>query len=63
MAYQMDEAGQQRLRGYFDKIGACLGDKRQRASFAIYALGILGEGDRKSCEPIVSARVRRPRAR
>jgi len=54
MAYQMDEAGQQRLRGYFDKIGACLGDKRQRASFAIYALGILGEGDRKSCEPIAA---------
>jgi SRSO17 transposase len=54
MAYTMDEAGQQRLRGFFDKIGGCLRDKRQRASFAIYALGILGEGDRKSCEPIAA---------
>jgi SRSO17 transposase len=54
MAYTMDEAGQQRLRGFFDKIGGCLRDKRQRGSFAIYALGILGEGDRKSCEPIAA---------
>lgn len=54
MAYTMDEAGQQRLRGFFDQIGGCLRDKRQRASFAIYALGILGQGDRKSCEPIAA---------
>lgn len=54
MAYPMDEAAEQRLRMYFDKIGTCLRDKRQRASFAIYALGILGEGDRKSCEPIAA---------
>ena len=54
MAYEMDVAAQQRLRGYFGQIGACLGDKRQRASFATYALGILGEGERKSCEPIAA---------
>src|SRR5258706_15489901 len=54
MAYTMDKAGQQRLRGFFDEIGECLRDKRQRASFATYALGILGEGDRKSCEPIAA---------
>lgn len=54
MAYKMDEAGEQRLRKFFDKIGECLGDKRQRASFALYALGILGEGERKSCEPIAA---------
>jgi len=50
----MNESGQQRLREYFEQIGTCLPDKRQRASFAIYSLGILGEGDRKSCEPIAA---------
>jgi SRSO17 transposase len=54
MAYQVDAAAEQRLRGYFDQIGGSLRDKRQRASFAIYALGILGEGERKSCEPIAA---------
>jgi len=54
MAYEMDEAAKGRLRGYFDQIGRCLPDKRQRASFSIYALGILGEGERKSCEPIAA---------
>ena len=54
MAYKMDEAGEQRLQGFFEAIGGCLRDKRQRASFALYALGILGEGERKSCEPIAA---------
>ena len=44
-----------RIRRYFDTvIGAELRAKRQRASFAAYALGLLGEGDRKSCEPIAA---------
>jgi SRSO17 transposase len=44
-----------RLRRYFDAvIGGELRDKRQRASFAAYALGLLGEGERKSCEPIAA---------
>lgn len=51
----MDQAAQARLSDYFDStIGSLLRDKRQRASFAIYALGILGEGERKSCEPIAA---------
>ena len=54
MAYQLDEAGEGRLKEYFGKIGSCLRDKRQRASFAIYAMGVLGEGERKSCEPIAA---------
>jgi SRSO17 transposase len=33
-----------------------ISDKRQRASFAIYAFGLLNDGDRKSMEPI-AARV------
>jgi SRSO17 transposase len=54
MGYEMDDAAQQRLTGYFEMIGGCLRDKRQRASYAMYAIGILGDGDRKSCEPIAA---------
>lgn len=44
-----------RIRRYFDNvIGPELRRKKQRVSFAAYALGLLGEGDRKSCEPIAS---------
>jgi len=31
-----------------------LGDRRRRASFATYALGLLSEGERKSVEPIAA---------
>ena len=52
MAYQVDE---ERLHEYFETtIGGLLRDKRQRASFATYAMGIVGEGERKSCEPIAA---------
>jgi SRSO17 transposase len=52
MAYEINEA---RLHDYFDTtIGSLLRDKRQRASFATYAMGILGDGERKSCEPIAA---------
>jgi SRSO17 transposase len=34
-----------------------LRDKRRKASFATYALGLLGEGDRKSVEPIAARAV------
>lgn len=54
MSYELDSAGHARLGMYFSKIGACLRDKRKRASFAMYAYGILGEGDRKSVEPIAA---------
>jgi len=55
MTYKMDQAAEARLNDYFDTtIGSLLRDKRQRASFATYALGILGEGERKSCEPIAA---------
>jgi SRSO17 transposase len=54
MAREITKATEARLERYFDAIGAELEQKRQRASFAAYALGILGEGDRKSCEPIAA---------
>jgi SRSO17 transposase len=50
----LDAAGVARLECYFDKIGVVLGDERRRASFAMYAMGLFGEGDRKSVEPIAA---------
>jgi len=51
---ELDPSGQRRLTEFFDRIGAILGDDRRRASFATYALGLLGDGERKSMEPIAS---------
>ena len=45
---------QARLAQYFDRLGDLLGNKKRRASFAIYAMGLLGEGERKSVEPIAA---------
>ena len=42
------------LGEYLDGLGALLRDKRQRASFAMYALGLLSDGERKSMEPIAA---------
>ncbi|HEX7481100.1 MAG TPA: IS701 family transposase [Polyangiales bacterium] len=39
---------------YLDGVGSTLRDKRQRASFALYALGLLSDGERKSLEPIAA---------
>lgn len=54
MSYELDPAAVARLDAYFAQIGTCLRDKRKRASFAMYALGLLGEGERKSAEPIAA---------
>jgi SRSO17 transposase len=56
MTYELDAGGQVRLDRYFDGIGAILGRRDRRESFALYALGLFGEGERKSVEPI-AARV------
>jgi SRSO17 transposase len=54
MTQFLDEAGIERLEKYFDKIGDVLGDDRRRASFATYAMGLFGDGERKSMEPIAA---------
>lgn len=54
MDYQMGGGGEQRLHEFFDQVGRALGNKRRRASFAMYAMGLLGEGERKSMEPIAA---------
>ncbi len=54
MAYEFEEAAQLRLGGYLTRIGQHLKDRRKRESFAMYAFGILGDGERKSAEPIAA---------
>lgn len=54
MSELMNAAAEQRLQDYFDRIGAVLGRPERRASFAVYAFGILGDGERKSLEPIAA---------
>ncbi len=50
----MDTGAQRRLDRYFEEIGGVLGNKKRRASFAQYAQGLLGDGERKSVEPIAA---------
>lgn len=45
---------QRRLDEYFSRIGVILGNDERRASFAIYAQGLFGDGERKSVEPIAA---------
>jgi SRSO17 transposase len=54
MTFLANPAAQQRLVDYFDAIGDELGWRPRRESFALYALGIFGDGDRKSIEPIAA---------
>ncbi len=62
MAFAMDEATVVRVAQYFARIGAHLPVAGQRASFATYAFGILGEGERKSVEPIAARASAEPKA-
>lgn len=50
----MDAGGVQRLEEYFRRIGDILGEESRRSSFAVYAMGLLGDGERKSVEPIAA---------
>ena len=44
-----------RLEEFFEeRIARHLKDRRKRESFAMYAFGILGDGERKSVEPIAA---------
>ncbi len=43
-----------RFERFLDGVGALLGRPERRASFAMYALGLLGDGERKSAEPIAA---------
>src|SRR5258708_13149871 len=50
----LDGNGIERLEKYLHEIGDVLNEDRRRASFAMYAMGLFGEGDRKSVEPIAA---------
>ena len=52
--FDIDAAAERRMGEFFDRIGDVLRNKRRRASFAMYALGLLGDGERKSAEPIAA---------
>src|SRR6266568_6141054 len=54
MEQVLDGGGIDRLEKYFREIGDVLNEDRRRASFAMYAMGLFGEGDRKSVEPIAA---------
>jgi SRSO17 transposase len=54
MAELMKAAAEERLAAYLERIGEVLERPERRASFAVYALGVLGEGERKSLEPIAA---------
>jgi hypothetical protein len=50
----MNAAGVQRLESYFRTISEALGNDSRRGSFALYAMGLLGEAERKSVEPLAA---------
>ena len=50
----MDRAGVRRIEGYFARIGEVLGNAKRRSSFAFYAMGLLGNAERKSVEPMAA---------
>lgn len=52
--FELDVEGQRRLAAYFERIGSVLGRKERKASYAVYAMGLLGDGNRKSMEPIAA---------
>lgn len=60
--YVMDPSAQVRLVEYFERIGEALGNKRRKASFATYAMGLLGDAERKSMEPIAARACADPSA-
>ena len=60
MAYRVHVATEQRLRSYLERIAGHLKDHRKRASFAIYAFGLLGDSERKSVGPIAAAATGAP---
>lgn len=50
----MNVAAEERLSSYFDHLGVVLGNKKRRESFAVYALGLLSDAERKSVEPLAA---------
>lgn len=60
MTYNFDGAAQQRMEEYVDGIGDILANKKRRASFAAYFMGLLADGERKSVEPMAARAAATP---
>lgn len=54
MHTKLEAKAVEQWHAYLDGLGSKLRDKRQRASFALYALGLLSDAERKSMEPIAA---------
>jgi SRSO17 transposase len=54
MEFTWDRDADERLQTFIDGVGAILGHDSRRASFALYTMGLLGDGERKSMEPIAA---------
>jgi SRSO17 transposase len=54
MTYEAGAPEMARLDGYIARVTSSLRDHRSRASFAVYAFGLLTEGERKSMEPMAA---------
>jgi SRSO17 transposase len=57
-----DDGATARMNGFLDGIARTLKNKCQRASFAMYATGLLCDGERKSMEPIAARSSSDPEA-
>lgn len=54
MAHGLDTESAQRLTQFLDQLGGLVGGRPARASFAMYAMGLLSESERKSIEPMAA---------
>jgi SRSO17 transposase len=54
MSYEAGAPEMTRMQGFIDRVTQSLRDHRSRASFAVYAFGLLTEGERKSMEPMAA---------
>ena len=60
MTFDVNSGAEYRMAEYLSKVGDVLGNKRRRTSFAIYAKGLMGDGERKSAEPIAARACETP---
>ena len=54
MEYLLDRQGEMRLAAYLEWTGSVFRTEPQRRSFAVYAMGLLRDGERKSAEPMAT---------
>src|SRR6266851_4604909 len=52
MVEELEAGAQRRVEGFLARIGTVLGNKKRRACFAVYTMGLLGGAERKSIEPL-----------